>query len=135
MREIKFKGKRKNGPEILIGDLNNIHGQIFIFSRGEDTPCNSTDWFEVDPETVGMFTGIQDKKGFDIFEGDIVADADNTFIIRFGNYEDLDGWECIGFYCEWPARPNRLGHLSFTDGPYFTVVGNIHESPDFFKKA
>lgn len=52
MKEIKFKGKRKHGEEILTGDLNHINGVVYIFPRGTDTPLNSPDWFEVDDDSV-----------------------------------------------------------------------------------
>lgn len=56
-RKIIFRGRRKNGKEILTGDLNHIEGKVYIFPRTEeDFPgkFNSPDWFEVDPDTVGQ---------------------------------------------------------------------------------
>jgi len=70
MRQIKFRGKRINGNEILIGDLNHINGLVYIFPRTEEAPLNSPDWFQVEPESVGQFTGLYDKNYNEIFEKD-----------------------------------------------------------------
>ena len=88
MRDIRFRGKRKHGPEILTGDLNHIYGGVYIFPRNEDnTPSNSPDWFEVDPETVGQSTGRKDLHGNTIFENDIVKDSDRViYMVLF--YQD-----------------------------------------------
>jgi len=74
-RVIQFRGKISGG-EWLYGDLNFIDGKAFIFPRMPDTPLNSPDWFEVDIDTIGQFTGFiadKHKKGLRpaIYEGDV----------------------------------------------------------------
>lgn len=51
MREIKFRGKKKSDNTWIIGDLNHINGKVYVFDR--ETALNSTDDYEVHPETVG----------------------------------------------------------------------------------
>lgn len=65
--QVKFRGKRKEGDEWLIGDLNQIDGEVFILPRQEDAPFNSPDWYEVEPSSIGMFTGLTDKNGKEIY--------------------------------------------------------------------
>lgn len=72
-REIKFKAKRLDGKGWAIGDLLHSYenGAIIV-------PIEGGGAFSVDPSTVCMFTGLTDKNGTPIYEGDIVMHKDNN---------------------------------------------------------
>lgn len=122
MREILFRGKRKDNGEWVAGSLINFAGSQFtaIFS----TPSFSC---AVDPETVGQFTGLTDKNGRKIFEGDIVKYSVNTVgIINYATacfcVHDIKNRNNPAMDIVFEAFPNGI-----------EVIDNIYDTPELIK--
>ena len=141
MREILFRGKRKNGNgEWLYGDLLHdywVHGDTVM-------PCairykiNSSYSFpiEVIPETVGQFTGLHDKNGKMVFEGDYDANYD---VIAWCN--NRQGWAMKAY--DFPTDDFMLCHCYQCEGNFeindidmsLEIIGNIHDKPELIKQG
>lgn len=150
MREILFRGKRLNGDGWAYGDLSyhvQDYGEVYVFpGDGYDSP----DCYEVDPATVGQYTGLTDKNGVKIFEGDIVS-AENKFcneetyrfIVKFGvcggteNADHPVGYPC--FFFEETRYKYPHAFMMRTDPVYFLnaygceVIGNIYDNHELLK--
>lgn len=144
MREILFRGKRTdNGRWVegyLIADTEfagKPYYHTYIVNHKSPSGCFGGDIFiEVLPETVGQYTGLTDKNGTKIFEGDIVR------LRRFGNIEcgkivfntNTAGFEfwrevTVGAYGEKAMRKENL--CAFTAATsYVEIRGNIHDNPE-----
>lgn len=138
MREILFRGKRKDNGEWVYGYIC-----YYGFTGEENTyivPNYASALYsiEVDPETVGQYTGITDDNGKKIFEGDILnvinPDDDDYDYITKVYFEcntlcvDVEGqdydYTSIGFAVEiWDNECDRV-----------EVIGNIHDNPELLKE-
>ena len=126
MREILFRGKRTDNSEWVYGWF-----EMFPFGRwpvkasiipSEDAIDGSYEHVEVNPETVGQFTGLTDKNGKKIFEGDILTIQNGSPFEMTGQIIFEDGCfqlrdpACDMYECLWYKAEEM------------EVIGNIHDN-------
>lgn len=134
MRTIKFRGKRLDNGKWLYGDLmhDNVGGcYIYPIECEALFKANS-----VDPDTVGQFTGLTDKNGKEIYEGDIVLipetenNAEITGAVQFdrGSYLVRSFLSGACHSLAWTVRERMVGEKRGE------VIGNIHDNPELCNK-
>ena len=113
MREILFRGKQRDNGEWFYGDL--IHLNHCVSIRSKD--CARS----VFPETVGQFTGLTDKNGMRIFEGDLIRSTETgeTAIVQWFSEHSA--------FMIWCKTSNQVGFLYECEKSIIEVIGNIHD--------
>ena len=118
MREILFRGKHSDNEWYYGSLIFGINGKAYISSNGEAYPT------QVYAETVGQYTGLTDKNGVRVFEGDIVkaltrygTEHQYAITYRAGTFW-FGGWNWVEF----------LDRFQFPE-----VIGNVHDDPGLMK--
>ena len=133
MREILFKGKTLLGKWIE-GDLIQYLGcgKMHIAQNYKGAGGQ-----EVIPETVGQYTGLTDKNGKKIFEGDIIIESDGGMdgIPRKVVWdEEWMQFECPLVRRHW-AYGTNCGRLWLMRDRDIEIIGNIHDNPELLKEG
>ena len=152
MREILFKGKRKDNGEWVEGHLiqSPYMGEVrsWISTPEDKTRLRAIatyygDWraVEVGTDTICQYTGLTDKTGNKIWENDILSvvligknkEEKENCIVRFGRKAEIFKLD-LGFYVEW-TKTNylRMDICYWTENREVEVIGNIFDNPDLLK--
>ena len=142
MREILFRGRMLTGEWVYGYYWTNEMGNHFIKaikSKDDNFVSNpTTNDFEVNPETVGQYTGLTDKNGKKIFEGDIV------YITKFYNEtyhrgcEEDNNLDTLNLSAEVKHEGSSFMfeeyYLDIFDKEELEVIGNIHDNPELVEE-
>ena len=130
MRTIKFRGKSIDTNEWLYGDL--VHSSdmkrfgILVNDKSSYDEC------EVNPCTVGQFTGFCDNKGNQIYEGDILRLGNSPNDVCEVKWNEGITAFCIRFYFECNLGVRPLGEWVICERSV-AIIGNIHDNPEQLK--
>jgi len=143
MREIKFRGKRIDNGEWVYGYIVKVAspcGLGWVMHIPAKDPDDNHRVVQVNPSTVGQYTGLKDKNGVEIYEGDIIVPPTWRYqmklVVNFGiGIFDSGIYKFNGFYLvDENGRQGEDQYELHTDGEY-KVIGNIHNNPELLGGA
>jgi uncharacterized phage protein (TIGR01671 family) len=131
MREYLFRGKGIDNGEWVYGDLwCNPYGKRKVCIVSPINDQGTTGGNAVNPETVGQYTGMLDKNGTKIFEGDIC---------NFSNRSDIDNYGVVVYDADETEFGIDYGSTYLGLGRHYhsrdvEVIGNIYDNPELLKE-
>ena len=147
IREVIFRGKRADNGEWVEGDVlqSRYHSGHIEYQIMPQTPVSSA--YPVLPETVEQYTGLTDKNGKRIFEGDILRGFEYPFCSNingeFNYFAEIvwfDDSSAFGIYTFKNPKSNVRGisegntdYLEYFNADKWEVIGNIYDNPELLE--
>lgn len=147
MREILFRGKTEDGKWVDGFYTCFNCKEHRIYNGYAETDCGDyyPDYYSIIPETVGQYTGLTDKNGNKIFEGDIIlsksCNGSAISVVGYGEFEPKFLYDLLEKYV-LTGRPTekiyglfassiKNEEMFLTNGSHLIkVIGNIHDNPE-----
>lgn len=120
-----WRGKRKENGEWVLGCLIRNSSKAIIFVLENNT--NRMRGTDVDPSTLGECTGLHDKNGELIFEGDIISTGEDKYVVKFDSFIASFVKDAIGEF----VKPMLLDEVNMS--LRFEVIGNIHDNSELLE--
>ena len=152
MREIKFRGKNKDIGWVYGQLAYDINGNVYIIQEVEldssygieETILFATMWYRVEKETIGQYTGLKDKNGKEIYEGDIILidaytyegpEFDGEYLVTYN--ELLGMWNLVNLekYSEEKEDFITFENLNGWYKLDIKLLGNIYENKELLNET
>lgn len=127
MREYKFRGKCVERDKWVYGYYVKGIQEDEAYILKNHNWLLGDDFIDVYPETVGQFTGLKDKNGKEIYEGDILEEEPGYY------FEVIWSVECAKFKLQW--RTKAIQYPEWNRGVNMTVIGNRWDNPELLKEV
>lgn len=123
-REIKFRGKRLDNGEWVYGDLGH-RSKVTEYGL---SPATTVGRYDVDPATVGQFTGLHDANGKEIYEGDIVLQQGYN-----GKKQPMEvRFDCGAFIVGYHSGSSTKRTPMLLNSRC-KILGNVFDNPELLK--
>ena len=137
----KFRAWDKHGQKMFANDELIIWNGNVYANDSKKLTCNNLKGWSIDDEYLMQSTGLFDRNGKEIFEGDIVKrdGIKRPEVVKFGEWIDVDtlGFkeQYIGFYFESEYEgQKRLYSVESKFNNLCKVIGNIYENPELLEE-